>query len=154
MAGMVCTGAGASGWMVVGVGRRAVGHTGPPPMSPAIATGGGADLATAIGGRPGLAHARAGARRRQKRGTPAQGPRSVGPSRRWGAGPPHSWQRRQGGASRRRRRLEGRAALPGGGGVVEAAELACARDWNRFGAGLRRMRRLGWGSGRFGDGKG
>jgi len=36
--------------------------------------------------------------------------------------------------------MEGRAALPGGGGIVEAAELACARDWNRFGAGLRRMR--------------
>ena len=51
-------------------------------------------------------------------------------------------------------RVDGKAALPGGGGIVEAAELACARDWNRFGAGLRRMRRLGWGSGRFGDGKG
>jgi len=80
MGGMVCTGAGASGWVVVGVGRRAVGRAGPPTDEPAIATGGGADLATATGGRPGLAHARAGARRRQKHGTPAQGPRSVGPS--------------------------------------------------------------------------
>ena len=83
------------------------------------------------------------------RGAPAQGPRGVGALALLTAGNDGKVALQGGGGG-----VEGRAALPGGGGVVEAAELACARDWNRFGAGLRRMRRLGWGSGRFGDGKG
>ena len=102
-------------------------------------------------------HGRAGCRpsRRKaalvaaERGAPAQGPRGVGALALLTAGNDGKAALQGGGGV-----VEGRAALPGGGGVVETAELACARDWNRFGAGLRRMRRLGWGSGRFGDGKG
>jgi len=84
-----------------------------------------------------------------ERGAPAQGPRGVGALALLTAVNDSKVALQGGGGV-----VEGRAALPRGGGIVEAAELACARDWNRFGAGLRRMRRLGWGSGRFGDGKG
>ena len=149
MAGMVCTGAGASGWMVIGVGRRAVGRAGSPTDESCNNDG-------RRGGSCNGDRRQAGSRARTRGSSTVSEARDAGSgsSQRRALAAATSWRSLHGRAGRRpssRRKAalvaaergapaqgprgvgalalltagnDGKAALQGGGGVVEAAELA------------------------------